>query len=439
MMDKKNLKQLIDEMPKKNLIELIEVMVKFNSDAEQVLLDYCQKHASSENKNMIIEKQVQKHWNEAVPIIDEANTYGGCSDDDEETALDEIEIIVDLIRNHTISWECRKPVVDGMLEQINYDNSGFTDALIDASMEICQTDDELEYLADHLKKIDSHYYKGVAGSILRRIGKDEKFLEIQKANLIYGSDYLTLSKYYEKNGQEELALKNAWEGLEKCEGRLDEMYIYLFHKNLSNEKMLWKLYKIAQKKKWNLDTMAELMYEYFKERNHYEGQRDMLVELMQCSASNELGKWYKICKVEMEPEDWDKYEPKFIKMIKDRNLSEYLQICMENSNTKEVLEYLKKKQGFMGWNNIDEEHRFSKPLSKLYPEEIVELYWREARFNLNSKKEKGYSRAIAVLKEIQAIMQRNKQADEWKRRYAELIREHKKKRLFMSMIEHNFE
>ena len=90
MMDKKNLKQLIDEMPKKNLIELIEVMVKFNSDAEQVLLDYCQKHASSENKNMIIEKQVQKHWNEAVPIIDEANTYGGCSDDDEETALDEI-------------------------------------------------------------------------------------------------------------------------------------------------------------------------------------------------------------------------------------------------------------------------------------------------------------------------------------------------------------
>jgi len=438
LMDKKTMKQLINEMPKKNLIELIEVMVKSNSDAEQALLDYCQKHASSENKNIINEKQIQKHWNIAYQIVDDANTYGGCSDDDEETAFDGIEIIVDLIRDNTISWECRKHVVDGMLEQIKYDNSGFTDTLVDSSMEICQTDDELEYLADHLEKIDSHYYKGVAGSILRRIGKEEKFLEIQKANLIYGSDYLTLSKYYEKNGQEELALTNAWVVLNKCKGRLDEVYIYLFHKNKSNEKALWKLYKIAQKKKWNLDTMTELMYDYFKEHNYYENQREMLLELVQCCASKELGKWYKTCKVELEPEDWGKYEPKIMKMIKDKNLSEYLQICMENKNTEEVLGYLKKEQGFVGWNSIDEEHRFSKPLSKLYPEEIVELYWREVRLNLNLKKEKGYRRAIAVLKEIRTIMRRNKQADEWDRKYAELVGEHKKKRLFMNMIEHNF-
>ena len=111
---------------------------------------------------------------------------------------------------------------------------------------------------------------------------------------------------------------------------------------------------------------------------------------------------------------------------------------MENKNTEEVLGYLKKEQGFVGWNSIDEEHRFSKPLSKLYPEEIVELYWREVRLNLNLKKEKGYRRAIAVLKEIRTIMRRNKQADEWDRKYAELVGEHKKKRLFMNMIEHNF-
>lgn len=163
----------------------------------------------------------------------------------------------------------------------------------------CKSDAEYEYFADSLSKVGDNYYKELAASIYEDIGKEDKFLEVQKANLVYGSDYMTLSNYYENHGQKELAIKNAWKGLDKCLGRRDKLYIYLFRKYKSDERMLWKLYQIA-KKKWNLDKMVELMYDYFKKKD-YANQKDMLLELVQCCDSRKVRKWYKRCK--LKPQD----------------------------------------------------------------------------------------------------------------------------------------
>ncbi|GAU77718.1 hypothetical protein [Fusibacter sp. 3D3] len=434
-MDKRMLNELIGKMPKKSLIEMIEIMIRFNSAAEQELLDYCQNHALSENKNMINQKQIQKHWSKAYRIIDNSNTYGGCSEEDEETACDEMDAILNLVRENIASWECRKEVIDGMLEQIAFDNSGFTDMLVDSAMEICKDEIEKEYFADHLARIGGNYYKGFAASIFRSLGKEDKFLETQKANLIYGSDYLTLSKYYEKKGQKEQALKNAWEGLEKCQGRVDELCIYLFRMYKGDEPTLWKLYDIVKKKKRDLDTVTELLYDYFKKNNHYENQKNMLIELVQCCDKREVEKWYKKCKAELQPNDWNEYETLILRSVKDKSLSEYLKICLANNNKAEVLEILKKQSGFVGWHHLDEDHRFSKKLSKLYPDDIAELYWKEVKMSMNQQNEKGYRHAVSVLKEIQKIMRGNKQVDEWNRKYAELLMEHKKKRLFMKILD----
>lgn len=79
--------------------------------AEQKFLDYCQKYAAEENKNLIIEKQLKQHWKKAYPIIQMANMYGGFPDSDEEYAYDEMSIMEDLLdKNHDVSWMVRKEV-----------------------------------------------------------------------------------------------------------------------------------------------------------------------------------------------------------------------------------------------------------------------------------------------------------------------------------------
>lgn len=129
-MDKTTLNQLIGKMNQKELIDLISQMAQTDSKAEQKLLDYCQKNQTSGNKNLIYGKQIKKHWTNAYRIIGDANTYGGCSDSDEEEVYDEIEILQKIIEENEISWKVRKEILDGMLEQIARDNSGFTDMLV---------------------------------------------------------------------------------------------------------------------------------------------------------------------------------------------------------------------------------------------------------------------------------------------------------------------
>lgn len=434
-MDRKILNELIGKMPKKNMIEMIELMVRYNSEAEQTLLDYCQTHAIEDNKDLVVQRQLIKHWGTAEQIIQFANNYGGCCNEDEETAYDEIELISDIVKENKLPWENRKMVIDGMIEQISLNNSGFTDMLVDAVFDLCQSDIELEYFADFLSHSGSNYYQGLAARMYKEMGKGDKYLDTLKNNLEYGSDYIELSKYYEKHGEKDKAIELAWEGLEKSHGRLDELYAYLFRKCSDDEKELWKLYEVAKSRKRDFDTMLELMYNYFKKKNRYAEYSKMLLQLLNHCDRNEVKKWYLKCKNELKAEDWEKHETEILKNVKDISLFDYLNICLEKNNTKEVLDYIMKQPKHIAWYHIDENHRFSKKLVREYPDEICNLYWQEVRVNIEMKNEKGYRHAVSVLKEIKKIMTKNKQVEQWNRTYAELLFAHKKKRLLMKIID----
>ena len=182
-MDRKTVNELIGKMSKKNLIEMIELMVRYNSEAEQTLLDYCQKHTVEDNKNLVLERQLTKHWGKAEQIIECANNYGGCCEEDEETACEEIEVVLKIVKENNLSWKSRKMVIDGMIEQISADNSGFTDFLVDSVLELCQSDTEREYFADFLSHSGSNYYQGFAARMYKEIGKGDKYLDTLKKNL----------------------------------------------------------------------------------------------------------------------------------------------------------------------------------------------------------------------------------------------------------------
>ena len=435
-MDNKNLNLLIGKMEKKELLEIIGKMAMV-SDAEEILLNYCKNDQTLSNKKIIYEKQLINHWHIAYGIIDDANSYGGCSYEDEELACDELYEMESIMKEHDISWKIRKEILDEMLEQIIYDNSSFNDILFDIIYdEICQKDNEYLYLADLLSKHNGKYYKKMAASIYLERGNDEKFLEIQKENLEYASDYIKLAKYYQKNKEIDKALKIAWDGLSKCDSRLDEIYKFLFdyYTKKDDEAMLWELYNKGKNKSFSLDYITELMYNYFEKQNDITNQKKMLLNLINISSRNDIGKWYKKCKNELNASEWEKEKGKILARVKNKNIALYLDICLENENTKEVLEYLLKTTNRRSFSNIDYGHRYSKKLSKFYPNEIIELYWKEVRFFVNMGKRKNYSHAVNVLKEIKSIMTNNDQKDDWKMMFRELKEEHSRKRLFMEAL-----
>ena len=176
------------------------------------------------------------------------------------------------------------------------------------------------------------------------------------------------------------------------------------------------------------------MYDYSKKQNDNSNQKKMLLKLVDVSSSNDIEKWYKKCKVELSTTEWAKNKAEILKKVKHKNISSYLDICLENGNTKEVLEYIKKHSNHFSFGSIDSGHKYSKELVKNYPNEILKLYWKEVSMFVNKGKRKNYHHATTVLKEIRNIMIKNKQKDKWELMYNEFKTEHQRKRLLMEAI-----
>lgn len=423
-MDDKTLMEIAGNMDKEKLLKLISFMISLSESARQVLVDYCQKNVTAGNNKQDAEKQLRQHWNKAQPVIEMFNTCGGGPKSDEDDVRDELNMMKDLLGKSEISWTARREVLDEILEEVASDNSGLTDILVDVAANMCKAKEEKIYLADFLADYGNSFYKNYASAIYLENSEQNKDPEDEKEQLVCGSDYLALANKYKKQGKQELALKTIQEGLEKAEGRLYEIYDYLFRHYASgkDEKALEDLYKKASNKERDKDFITELMYGYYKEQENYAKKKEMLCDLVSCADDRKLGKWYYTCQKELSSEDFAVEEKSVLETIKKRNLSAYFDICMEKGNVTEVLECLAERRQFLK-GGVDAGHHFSKQLASGYPQEIAELYWKEVDFYIQLGEQENYSHAVDVLREIHEIMEKNSWTDEWNERYNEFIRD----------------
>lgn len=436
-MNKTVLNNLLENYDRDDFINLIYNLIKDNKETEKILLDFCKKHSMSSKQNIIIEKKIRLHWDEAYDIIEEDTLYGGCHYDDEFAVYDEIEEIEKLLKNNKVSWDLRKSILDSALEKIHIDNSTFIDMLLDFCENLCQTKEEELYMADSLSNHSSSYYRNYCANIYLKNGIDDKYLEIKKQCLSYGSDYIELANYYESKGNYSLALKTVEQSLNKIDGRLDEVYEYLFnkYKNDNNEEQIKKLYKKALNNKKSLETITELMYHYYKENKDYDNTKLMLMNLLNLKNVKNPKKWYYLCKENLTEKDFKKEEKNLLKLVKSHNLLEYLDISIEKGNYEEVLEALKTHPfSQYEWNYFDNEHKYSKQISDKYPKEIISLYWDETNIIISRGKEKNYIKALYVLKDIKQIMIKNNWHDEWEDIYKDFLEKHKKRTLLLKNL-----
>ena len=426
-------KKLLANQERTELYSIISKLSNYSEDAEEWLLDYCSKKGKKSDSSLIVEKQIQHYWSVAEDIIDDANMYGGTyNEDDAYDALDKID---ELAKKNKISWECRRDIVDSMLEQFYIGNSGFDDTLIDTCEILCQSKEEKLYLADKISESSSDYYRKYAAGIYLKYGKDETFIELQSKNLEYGSDYIRLADYYKKNKQMDKAISLVEEALKKCNGRLDEVYEWLFkaYKRKKQERKILDLYKTAIKKSRDVSTMTKLMYEYYSE--NYEKKKPYLLKMIEVCDDKRAKEWYDECKRILTSADFEKESEQLHEWLKKKNVHDYLQLRIYEGNTEEVLKYLKEHPSRRDYYfSIDYNHNLTKQLVSKYPKDIVSIYWKECEGLCVTSNKKNYMEATAILKEIKAICQKEGMQQEWSTAFASFLERHRRKRLLMGYV-----
>lgn len=137
-MDKCAWTKILDQSDKKDLIRLIKKMADLDDRSETILIEYCKKRADPHQKEQLYERQLQMKWDSIHPIVDDANEYGGCPEEDEDRVYDTLYEMQEIAKAHATAWNTRKGIIDEMLEQANYGNSGFDDILFETVLELCR-------------------------------------------------------------------------------------------------------------------------------------------------------------------------------------------------------------------------------------------------------------------------------------------------------------
>lgn len=180
--------------------------------------------------------------------------------------------------------------------------------------------------------------------------------------------------------------------------------------------------------------MAELMYQYYKEKENYPKKKEALFCLMEGSDMN-WKKLYERCARELTKEDFAKEEAHILEKIKRNNLKTYFDIQLEKGKTRELIQYLKENSVWSGFVGFDRDHYFSKRLENVYPRDVVELYWQETERYVSQGKMENYQSAVENLIAIRRIMKKNHWQQEWQQRYRNFKEKNKRKRLLMGLLD----
>jgi hypothetical protein len=403
---------------------IIELCGKFSDAYEHILLWGKDTGGADINDKLALE-----YWRKAEKIIDEFNQYGGGSEYEEEEVYGFIESISELIPS--LSWATRKKIIDGMLVQYHYGNSGFDDSLTDACFELCKERDEWLYLVEKLNANDRRWNKKLVMDIYKIIGDDEAFLKMRTKNLEYGTDYFELVQHYDVKGDIDTALSWAHKGLEKGEGRIKDIITYLFdHYEDKNETAkLEELFTTCEKRQQERSTVAGKLFIYYKDKDNYENAKRCLLKEFEYTRNGKLNEFYKRIMEYLTDDDWQQIESELFTTLKKRDMEGYLHICLEKGLKQEVYDIITSKGSTWG-SDYD---YFANKLKKDFPEKIIEYYYKLALHHVEvGSNRKNYKQSMKYFKKTKDIyIKVLKDKPRWDRKLVEFRLRYKTRRAFL--------
>jgi hypothetical protein len=419
---------------------LVELCKKIPAVHQHVLL-WGKTAGNEENDRLALE-----YWASAEAIIDSFNTYGGGPRDDEDECCEAIERLCRLIPE--LSWETRQDIMDGMLEQYHYGNSGFDDMLTDTCFELCKEREEWLYLAKMLLEYGGSGDKRLAMDVYKTIGDDSAFLALREEDLRYGSDYFELVVFYDGRGDAEKALSYAHKGLETGDGRVESLIQYLFdyYEEKEDTGALEALMRTSEQINKERELVSRRLFEYYKNRGDYGNAKKYALKEFEYSENRSLDKLYGKIKEYMDESDWQAVRDKLFGELKQRDLTGYLNICLDEGQKQEVYDAIFEKKpaprsavfwGSGGMGEVDRDY-YAEKLRHDFPEDISKYFAELALKYVEGgagPDRRGYKQAVGYYRKVRDIyVQILKDEPRWEQLLATTKERYKKRRALLEEI-----
>jgi uncharacterized Zn finger protein len=281
---------------------------------------------------------------------------------------------------------------------------------------------------------------------------DDAYLKMRKDDLHYGMDYWDLAEFYIGKGEQKKAAEIAEEGLIKGDGRQTELFVFLsdHYAKIRDTANLERVVKCAIKKKSDEKEMLDRLFEYYKTQNDYENaKKALLLAFEYVKGAGYIPEvrshvHYNKMKKFLAKGDWKEIEPKIIRDVREKDLEDYMRICLDENMKKEVIDILlnpPNKRHSVGLRveteyDLDE---FARRLKEEFPEEIIKYYWQKAYSNIQNGNRETYSTAARYLDMVKHIyIDVLNEKSGWEQRFRDIKAEFKKRPAFLEELK-NYE
>ena len=409
-----SLNEELHSLEKEDLCDLLQDILEKKPEIFELILEWFKEKQETPpkkgtQKTSINDELLMEYWNDAKEIISDFNEYGGGSEDDEEEACSHLNRISDLTKEGDTSTAAKFKFLDNAFKEYNYENSGLEDAMMDVFFEICRTNEEWEYLVKKLDEHPSDWRKKLIMDIHKEhLHNDKAYLEERMKKLHYGMDYWDLAAFYIEKEEMDKALEFAEKGLLKGEGRLTELFQFLadhFAKK-GDTANLERIVHTALAKGDEEKPMLDILFEYYRAQGNYEKAKGALLKSFEFTGNNAYYAEYNRMKEFLKDSEWEQIEPKVFKEIKDKNIREYLRICLDKNMKKDVVDIIlsspspRSNMGFVLENGFDD---FADNLKEEYPERIIQYYMQKAHGKTKGGSRKTYGTAARYLAKVKDI------------------------------------
>lgn len=366
---------------KDDLLVLIKELIANDLSVRRICIDHLKERVptSSSIKHSSESSAALTLWHEIEPELSELDAYGGGDYRTEEEVTNNLYLLYEELKEISLTEDDREELLTDVLSYIKSGNAGMDDSLYDITYATCKNDDQLRELAEHFENLKQNWPIDHARRIYKSIGDHEKYLELRSQKMRYGLDYYDLVSFYWDNGEHEKAIDTAQRGMELAEGRMDELRMFLAER---------------AKEAGNRETYIEYYFE----------QKTRPLTLLS----------YQEFEQECRKEEWERYEPQLVEMLKKNLNIQAVKIHMHRQEYDAALKYFTKPPR-MTCYGIYEVFSVAKDLEGRYPQQILEFY-KSSIGNINvSTSRKIYSQnAVAVARVRRVLVDVMKKPDKWK-------------------------
>ncbi|MEA2052243.1 MAG: hypothetical protein U9O90_05415 [Euryarchaeota archaeon] len=424
-----------------DLYNLVRDLIRKNPEVHRLVLEWFKEKAEAsrvvEEVVTLNDELLMEYWEKAEYIISEFNEYGGGPEDEEEDAYEWLNKISVLIEAGNISLDAKLEFFDEAFVEYDKENSGFEDALMDTFFAICETKEEWEFLVAKLAKRPSDWRKKLIMRIQKNyLCNETAYLEMRMENLHYGMDYWDMVVFYLNKGDLQKGLETAEQGILKGEGRLTELFQFLFE-HFAEERdtaNIERIVRVALTRESEEKVLLDRLFEYYKTDGNYEKAKEAQLKAYKIMRYGNYYAEYKKLKKFMRDADWKQVEPKIFNDIKEKDICDYLRICLDKNMKDAVLHTILKPPEYQ-WIMKNEFDEFAAKLEEDFPEKIIAYYWQSAYRNIPGGNRNTYRIAAGYLAKVKHIyINLLKDESRWGKRFSELKAEFKNRPAFLDEV-----